>query len=955
MVRKCSSGAALVLPVPLLLAALTSPASAQTRSFDVPAGPAATALPIFARQAGIQLLASASATEGVRTRAVKGSHDVETALRLLLQDTPLRIQSRGIGFVLLTRVASPPPAPPPPPSPVAVKRDIVVTASRLRNQEAIAARRRAATTVDTLAQDDTGDLAEQSIADALARVPGVSTMQVLYAEQESEYVTVRGITPDLNFVSVDGIGMISLANGGAGERRIDLALIPKQTARTTEIHKTFTADLDAGAIGGVINIVPHSAFDPGGPRLFIDQSINYYPNNQVPGGKDLGRYNDVTLGAGVNALWTTRFGANRDFGLVIGANFDQRAYDDTKRNPNGRYYFTADGQRTTPDSPDWNGYVPTPSALVSYDFTSHVRTYGGSALLEYKPDNRTYASLMLYGYRQSEDQNETDFTLRAFDEPRDLTPTSGTLNIPDARTTFAWEAYRNSSMGAILKAREALDDRTSLTLRLGYVRTGYDEVLDSASYRYLSHSDIRYDASHHSIAFTLAEPELFVDPANYSLYTVSDATYHAVGQGYEARADLAHNSEPGDRGLGFKAGVGARRTHLGRDVQNTTYVPDKSPLMPVAWDPHYTPWMFDYPVLWIDYPKFRSEVLPGLAVNAAASADASTIEDYRYRETNAYGYAEVRYASDRAKLIAGLRLDDTHVSGDAPMTGTLTPGTQRYRGGYRYLLPSFNLAYDLAANLRLKAGYSRTLGRPAPENVAQVASRDDRTRTLRLGNPNLRPRRSDNFDLGLEYFFSGNDGMLTLGAFAKNIKDDIYDATHEETMGGVDYTVIQPMNSEDSTLRGIELDLIANRLLFDGKLGMSLNAMRTWGGMDYLIGSEVRHIGRLMFQRDWIGNAALFFRLPRGGEVRLAYNYRDAYFDGIGEDPWQNRGPEASSSVDMTIRHRIARDWIMKFQARNLTGESVYLGYGEDLQYRRAELKPNRSFYLNLIYMPSRR
>src|SRR5688500_5768767 len=79
--------------------------------------------------------------------------------------------------------------------------DIVVTGTALQNREAIAERRGSSTIVDTLIQDDTGDLADQSLSEALARVPGVSTMQVLYGEQESQYVAVRGITPDLNYVS----------------------------------------------------------------------------------------------------------------------------------------------------------------------------------------------------------------------------------------------------------------------------------------------------------------------------------------------------------------------------------------------------------------------------------------------------------------------------------------------------------------------------------------------------------------------------------------------------------------------------------------------------------------------------------------------------------------------------------------------------------------------------------
>src|SRR3546814_8406738 len=53
--------------------AMASPAMAQKRSFNVPAQNAARAIPEFARQAGIQIVASGVATPGHTTDAVQGS------------------------------------------------------------------------------------------------------------------------------------------------------------------------------------------------------------------------------------------------------------------------------------------------------------------------------------------------------------------------------------------------------------------------------------------------------------------------------------------------------------------------------------------------------------------------------------------------------------------------------------------------------------------------------------------------------------------------------------------------------------------------------------------------------------------------------------------------------------------------------------------------------------------
>jgi len=49
---------------------------AQERSFDVPASDAVHAIPEFARQAGLQIVAPADELKGIRTPAIKGNLDV---------------------------------------------------------------------------------------------------------------------------------------------------------------------------------------------------------------------------------------------------------------------------------------------------------------------------------------------------------------------------------------------------------------------------------------------------------------------------------------------------------------------------------------------------------------------------------------------------------------------------------------------------------------------------------------------------------------------------------------------------------------------------------------------------------------------------------------------------------------------------------------------------------------
>lgn len=80
-----------------------TPAWAQQRTFDVPAQPANKAIPEFARQAGVQIVAPGSALRGKRTAPLKGEHDVRAALRQLLQGTHLRVASDDGVTITLAR------------------------------------------------------------------------------------------------------------------------------------------------------------------------------------------------------------------------------------------------------------------------------------------------------------------------------------------------------------------------------------------------------------------------------------------------------------------------------------------------------------------------------------------------------------------------------------------------------------------------------------------------------------------------------------------------------------------------------------------------------------------------------------------------------------------------------------------------------------------------------------
>jgi iron complex outermembrane recepter protein len=98
-----------VLGIAAALFFIAATAHAQVRQFDIPTLEAVQAIPEFARQAGIQIIAPASGLEGVITPALRGNLELRNALMVLLEGTDLEIASDDGSVITLRRRQPSPP------------------------------------------------------------------------------------------------------------------------------------------------------------------------------------------------------------------------------------------------------------------------------------------------------------------------------------------------------------------------------------------------------------------------------------------------------------------------------------------------------------------------------------------------------------------------------------------------------------------------------------------------------------------------------------------------------------------------------------------------------------------------------------------------------------------------------------------------------------------------------
>ena len=106
-----------------------------------------------------------------------------------------------------------------------------------------------------VASDAIGKFPDENAAEALARLPGVSVER---DQGEGRFIVIRGINPELNSVSIDGI---AVPTPGASERETLLDTIPTETLSSMEVTKAVLPDQPGDSIGGHINLVSPSAFD----------------------------------------------------------------------------------------------------------------------------------------------------------------------------------------------------------------------------------------------------------------------------------------------------------------------------------------------------------------------------------------------------------------------------------------------------------------------------------------------------------------------------------------------------------------------------------------------------------------------------------------------------------------------------------------------------------------------
>src|SRR6266481_9887141 len=180
---------------------------------------------------------------------------------------------------------------------------VIVSAERLQGEtEAINIERTADDIVQVLPLKVITSLPNTNVADAVGRLPSVTLER---DEGEGKYVQIRGTEPRLSNVTVNGVNVPSPESN---VRNIKLDVNPAALVDRIEVFKTLSANQDADAIGGSINMVTKTAGEK--PTISLEGQGGYTP---IQDGRWLDSFNG-SIGR--------RFGDSKKLGLMFGGTYD---------------------------------------------------------------------------------------------------------------------------------------------------------------------------------------------------------------------------------------------------------------------------------------------------------------------------------------------------------------------------------------------------------------------------------------------------------------------------------------------------------------------------------------------------------------------------------------------------------------------------------------------------------
>lgn len=785
--------------------------------------------------------------------------------------------------------------------------------------------------ITAVSADAIGQFPDTNVSESLQRLPGLSIER---DQGEGRYVRVRGMSPDYNAVTINGVGV---PGPDADRRAVALDVIPSDLLENLTVTKSLTPDMDANSLGGSIDVQSLSAFDRDGFFYQLTAEGSFDENTEEYSPKVAATAsNQFSIGNG-----------EKNVGIAFGVSSFKRKFGSDNVETGGAWDFE-DGEAGLEE-------------LEQRDYRITRERSGVTLNLDYKPTDNTdlYWRNLYSEYTDSEIRlaNVIEFFEEDDEGERDGTSVAvGEFNSAEVQRELKDRTETQKILSTSLGGQTRLDNWT-VDYRVAYSKSSEDEPQNIAGAVFKIDDDViadeAFDVSYsNSKKISLSAPAEFYQSASYKLDEVELSSANTNDESTAVNLDFTRELELGNNAAQLKFGAKHQVRNKDNDVTvwaSEEFLGDTS-LSAFSGSP-------------VDYKlgQFGNQINAG-AVRAAIDTlednpEESVIGDYDITEDTSAAYVMGRIDIDNWRLLTGVRYENTDFTADGFSYNSEdeVATAQRFSNSDDYFLPALHIRYSVDDKTQVRAAWTNSVVRPgfAQLSPGTLIEGDEKE----FGNPHLKSLESSNLDLGIEHY-PGVASVISAFVFYKDIKNFVYDVDLGKTPGYEAFDKAQTFaNGKTAELFGIELaaskqftQLPApwDGLLIGGNATF-VDSTAEIGGYD-----EGEFIARdipLPSQSDTSANLMVGYESDLIS-MRLSANYKSNYLLEVLDTLDANKDAYVDDQIqlDFSLRYYVTESIKLHFEALNLTDE-VYYSYVNTRNYNAQYERYGATYKLGITFM----
>jgi TonB-dependent receptor len=271
-------------------------------------------------------------------------------------------------------------------------------------------------------------------------------------------------------------------------------------------------------------------------------------------------------------------------------------------------------------------------------------------------------------------------------------------------------------------------------------------------------------------------------------------------------------------------------------------------------------------------------------------------------------------------------------------------------------LPSLQIRNSLDQETSIRAALTNSVVRANFSQLAPGVSYSSPTEAT-IGNPDLKPLTSANFDLGVERLI-GKDGVMSFYYFTKDIKDFTYTTNMAGTGQWTGFTsATVAVNGDKAKLKGYELSYTqALRQLPGVFSGLIVGANATITDSTTVLSRFDKATNKLLSREVALpGQSNRVVNLVLGYEAgplsaRIASNAKSRYLLQTGSDvvdASQDAWVDGQRQVDLSVKYQINKMTQLTFEGLNINKEKYYVYLGNE-RFNFQNEQYGRTFRLSL-------